>query len=130
MRSLDTNVIIRYLVNDDRAQAEAARSFIATLTADDPGFVCREVLVELSWALDRCYQFSRDSIADIFLALTATEELHIENASDVVRAAEDYRCGGAEFSDRMIVAASTRLGDGKLYTFDKTAAKLSGAILL
>jgi len=64
------------------------------------------------------------------LALAGAEELHVENASDVVRAAEDYRRGGSEFSDRMIVAASTRLGDGQLYTFDKTAAQLPGAILV
>ena len=130
MIALDTNVLVRYLVNDDPRQAEAARALLAELTSERPGFVCREVAVELSWVLDRAYGFSRDRIATVFEELVASEELHFEAADDVIRAADGYRRGGAGFSDQMIAAAARRSGAGTLYTFDRQAGQLRGAMLL
>lgn len=130
MIALDTNVLVRYLVADDERQAQSARALLSTLTPDRPGFVCREVSVELSWVLERAYGFSRDRIADIFQDLVASEELHIEAAEDVVRAAEGFRRGSAGFSDRMIIAAARRWGANELYTFDRQAAHLEGAVLM
>ena len=130
MIALDTNVLVRYLVGDDTGQAEAARAFLMELTAEQPGFVCREVVLELSWVLGGAYRFSRDRIAAILEELATTEELRMEAADDVVRAADGYRRGGAEFSDRMIAAAANRSGADALYTFDRQAARLDGAVLL
>ena len=130
MIALDTNILVRYLVYDDARQAEAARGLLAKLTAERPGFVCREVSVELAWVLDRAYGFSRHRIATVFEELVATEELRIETADDVIRAADAYRRGGAELSDQMIAAAARRSGADTLYTFDRRAAQLPGAVLL
>ena len=130
MIALDTNVLVRYLVNDDARQAQVARDLLAKLTADNPGFICREVAVELSWVLERYYRFSRNQIATIFEELVASAELYVEAAEDVVRAADGYRRGGAEFSDRMIAAAAARSDNALLHTFDKKAAELAGAVLL
>ena len=130
MIALDTNVLVRYLVADDTRQAETARALLGTLTSKQPGFVCREVCVELSWVLKRAYGFSRNRIADVFEELVASEELHIEVADDVIRAAEGYRRGGAGFSDQMIAAAARRSGADGFYTFDRQAAQLEGAVLM
>ena len=127
---VDTNVLVRYLVDDDARQAEAARALLAELASEQPGFVCREVAVELAWVLDRAYGFSRDRIATVFEELVATDELHFEAADDVIRAADGYRRGGAGFSDQMISAAARRSGADTLYTFDRRAARLRGAVLL
>ena len=130
MIALDTNVLVRYLVDDDAGQAQAARSFMAGLTPDRPGFVCREVVVELGWVLERPYGFSRDRLASVLEALAATAELRVEAVDDVLRAAAGYRQGDAGFSDRMIAAAARRAGADALYTFDRRAARLQNAILL
>lgn len=130
MIALDTNVLVRYLVNDDTQQAQVARDLLTNLTVENPGFICREVVVELSWVLERFYGFSRDQIASVFEELIATAELDVEVAADVIRATEGYRRGGAEFSDRMIAAAAAQIGNTPLYTFDKQAAQLAGAVLL
>ena len=74
MITLDTNVLVRYLVEDDVQQAEAARVLLAGLTAERPGFVCREVAVELVWVLERAYEFSRDRISTVLEELVASEE--------------------------------------------------------
>ena len=57
MTALDTNVIVRYLVAEDPGQAEAARSLLEQLTPDNPGFICREVVIEAAWVLERSYRF-------------------------------------------------------------------------
>ena len=65
MIALDTNVLVRYLVRDDQHQAEAARALLESLTIERPGYVCREVAVELVWVLERAYAFPRDRIATV-----------------------------------------------------------------
>ena len=110
---LDTNVLVRYLVDDDAEQAQAARTLLEGLTSERPGFVCREVMVELVWVLQRAYGLSRDRIAAVLEALVAAEGLQIE-AADVARAAFRYRRGGAGFSDLMIAAAAERSGASPL----------------
>ena len=130
MIALDTNVLVRYLVRDDVEQAAAARSLLESLTVNRPGYVCREVTVEIVWVLERAYGYSRDQIATILEELVATEELIIEAADDVGRAVSSYRMGGAGFSDLMILAAAERVGAHSLYTFDQKAARLEGATLV
>ena len=127
---LDTNVLVRYLVRDDTEQAEAARSLLEQLTADRPGYICREVTVELAWVLERAYGYNRDQIAAVLEELVATEGFVIEAADDVARAAFRYRTGGTGFSDLMILAAAVRSGAHPLYTFDQKAARLEGVALL
>ena len=53
MYLIDTNVLVRYLVRDDRQQAEAARALLQSVTAEKPAYACREVVVELVWVLER-----------------------------------------------------------------------------
>lgn len=130
MIALDTNVLVRYLVADDAAQTEAARALLAGLTAERPGFICREVTVELVWVLERTYRFSRERIAEVLEELIASVELEIETADDVARAAFHYRSGGAGFSDLMIAAAANRSGAHPLYTFDRRAAQMEGLELV
>ena len=99
MIGLDTNVLVRFLVRDDEQQAEKARALLESLTADRPGFVCREVVVELVWVLERAYGLSPGRIAKILVELVATEGLVIEEAGDVARAAIRYRTSGGGFSE-------------------------------
>ena len=130
MIALDTNVLVRYLVDDDAEQAQAARTLLEGLTAERSGFVCREVIVELVWVLQRTYGLSRDWIAAVLEDLVATEGLDIEAADDVARAVFRYRRGGAGFADLMIAAAAERSGAFPLYTFDRKAAQIEGTALL
>jgi len=130
MISLDTNVLVRYLVRDDLRQAEDARTLLESLTSERPGYVCREVTVELVWVLERAYGLPRKRIATVLEGLVATDGLVIEQADDVARAALRYRTVGAGFSDLMILAAAERSGVHPLYTFDQRAAQLEGVKLL
>ena len=130
MIGLDTNVLVRYLVRDDAKQAEAARALLESLTVERPGFVCREVIVELVWVLERSYRCSRDRITTVLEQLVTTDSLVVEAAADVIRAASRYRSEVAGFADLMILAATQRSEAYPLYTFDQQAAQLEGVELL
>lgn len=126
MTALDTNVLIRYLVADNPEQSEAARALIDQLTPDNPAFICREVVIETAWVLERSYRFPRTRIADALMDLTASDSLTVENSDDVVVAAHRYRQGGVGFSDLMILAASERVGATPLHTFDRQLGQMRG----
>ena len=130
MTAVDTNVIVRYLVADDPGQSEAARSLLEQLTPDTPGFICREVVIEAAWVLERSYRFPRARIAEVLMDLTASDSLVVENADDVVAAAHRYRQGGVGFSDLMILAAAEREGALPLYTFDRRLGRMRGVVLV
>ena len=63
MIALDTNVLVRYLVDDDAEQALAARTLLEGLAAERTAFICREVMLELVWVLERTYRLPRERIA-------------------------------------------------------------------
>ena len=130
MIALDTNVLIRYLTRDNPEQAEAARALLQGLTTNGPGFICREVVIEVVWVLERSYRFRRERIANIVVELMATDTLVIEDDNDVAQAAAAYREGSADFSDMMILAAANRVGAQPLYTFDRRFGRLDGTELV
>ena len=130
MIALDTNVLVRYLTRDDPAQAAVADKVIAGLAAEAPGFICREVIVELVWVLERRYRVPRAEIASALEALLAAAEIAVEAAGDVGAALFRYRDDGLGFADLMIAAAARRAGASKLVTFDRRAARIEGVELI
>ena len=130
MIAIDTNVLIRYLVRDNPEQVSVADALLEGLTPVDPGFICREVLLETVWVLERVYRFPRAQIVDVLRGLFATGSLVTEASDDVAKAAFAYGQGSADFADLMILAAAERVGATPLYTFDRRLAREEGAALL
>ena len=130
MIALDTSVLVRYLVGDDAAQAEAARALLEGLTPEVAGFVCREVLVDVVRVLEGTYGLPRAQIAGVLIELIATDSLVIEAADDVARAASSYGEGAVGFSDLMVLSAADRFGAAPLHTFDRMLARMQGTVLV
>ncbi len=130
MIALDTHVLVRFLVQDDSVQAKAAVEVIGQLTEANQGCICREVLVELVWVLERSYGYSRVEIGSVLDGLFSSVELVLEAADDLGSLIELYRIGGYGFADLMIVAAGRRMGATEMITFDRKAARLEHVRLL
>ncbi len=130
MIALDTNVLVRFLVQDEPLQAQLATNVIDQLTDEAQGFVSREVLIELVWVLERAYRLGRAEIAVALDGLLSATELNIEGSDEFALALELYRNDGFGFADLMIAAAARRAGANELVTFDRKAARLPGARLL
>lgn len=130
MIALDTNVLVRYLARDDEAQFEITAALIKNCTSDEPAHVCREVMIELVWVLERSYKYSREEIGEVLLSLVTASQLSIESAQNIASVVNLYRKEGFDFADLMIRQAANRSGASVLKTFDLKLAKLAGVELL
>ena len=130
MIALDTNVLVRFLAQDDDAQFQVAAGLIEGCTSDAPGYVCREVMIELVWVLERAYKYSREDIAETLLSIVTASQLSVENAQDIASVVNLYRDEGYDFADLMIRQSAQRAENRILKTFDQKLAKLDGVELL
>ena len=130
MIGLDTNVLVRFLTQDDPIQGPEAHALIAGLTEAEPGFIAREVMVETVWVLERAYGLTRDRIAAALEGLLGSQGLVVEAAESVALALDRYRKGGAGFSDQMIARAAEAAGCRETVTFDRKAAAIPGMRLI
>lgn len=128
MIALDTNVLVRYLAQDDREQAKAATRFIEeALTAGDPGFISAIVLCEIIWVLESCYDLKRTDVVSIIKALLDTRQIVIGEAN-AVRAALNH--SSVDLVDAIIHEVGRSRRCQRTVTFDRKFARLAGVELL
>ena len=123
MIGLDTNVLLRYIVQDDAAQAESAAKLIETrCTTEHPGYVDAIVLCEMVWVLDRGYGYVKEHILSVLWQLLSTAEIAIETPDVTWAAVQAYEKGSAGFADYLIGARNQAAGCQTTFTFDKKAS--------
>jgi predicted nucleic-acid-binding protein len=128
---LDTNVVVRYLTQDDPKQSPIATRFLEdTLTAEEPGFISLVVLAEVVWVLVSLYSVDRTGVAEVLTGLLTTEQLRVDSAEWVWRAKRRYEQSKADFSDALIFECGLAAACERSVTFDKTAASTAGFELL
>ncbi len=126
MIGIDTNVVLRYLVQDDAAQAARATEFFASLTPDAPGFISTVVWAETYWVLTRGYRFDRHTATTQLHNLAMSDEIKPEDGRAVAEATSAVLESGADFADALIASTARRAGAQSVVTFDKAAAKKLG----
>jgi predicted nucleic-acid-binding protein len=130
MIGLDTNVLLRYVVQDDAKQAALATQLIeTTLHDDEPGWIAAVVLCELVWVLEGPYDYARNAIVATLQRLFEIARFRVEQPAIAWRALDAYK-SGADFSDAMIALGNERDGCAYTATFDRGAAKLKQIRLL
>lgn len=130
MRAVDTNVLVRYLAQDDaRQSALATRLMEQQLTAADRGFVSLVVLLETVWVMESRYTADATTIGDILDDLLQAPTLEVQDAPAVREAVQRYRQGGVDLHDCLIVALAAAR-KARVLTFDAKAAKRLGMELL
>ena len=131
MIGIDTNVLVRYLAQDDPKQSAVATRFIeGRVSADNPGFVSTVTLCEIAWVLVESYGADRKRIRAAVEGLLATKQLVIERSEPVWKALRAWEGVSADFSDALIGQLAIAHGGEKTVTFDRTAARLPGFELL
>jgi predicted nucleic-acid-binding protein len=131
MIGIDTNVLVRHLVQDDLSQSRAATQVITKQgTRDDPGFINRIVLCELVWVLESAYGYPKDTIVAVLDKLLRTSQLKIEDAQSAWTAFRMYQKGKTDFADCLLGATNRIAGCDSTVTFDHAASKLEGFQLL
>lgn len=131
MAGLDTNVLVRWLVDDDAGQSRRiAAMFESAARLDETLFVPLTVMLELEWVLRSRYAFAKPDILLALNALLETRELEFQAEPAVERALHAYRQGKADFADCLHAAACWVEGKAPMLTLDAKAAKLADAKLL
>jgi len=130
MIALDTNILVRFFMQDDLKQLARVRVVMNSLSAADPAWVGLAVVQELVWVSMKIYGANRADITLMLDRLLAMSEIVVEQADVVRHAIRIYRATKVAFSDCLISASANAAGCTKTLTFDEQAAKTAGMTLI
>jgi predicted nucleic-acid-binding protein len=131
MTGLDTNVLVRYLIKDDKKQAERATAFIRKATADGESCLINSiVLCELVWVLESAYEYEKKEIVSVLEKILVTKQLEVESKDIVRQAIHDYRAGSGDIADYVIGRVNQSQGCEHTATFDRALKNYPAFILL
>jgi predicted nucleic-acid-binding protein len=120
LKGIDTNVLVRYLVKDDKKQAKKATDFIRGIaTSGGRCFINQIVLCELIWVLESAYGCSKDEIVDVLEKILITKQFEIQDKDTVRQALHDYARGKGDFADYLIGRINQNHGCKTTVTFDR-----------
>lgn len=125
MIGLDTNVLVRYLAQDDKAQSAKANHFFETrLTDKNPGYINHIVLIETIWVLESCYDASKQALIKVVQQLASTMQLLLQDSELVLKALRLYESSNVDFSDALLAIVNKQNACETTVTFDKKAGKM------
>ena len=124
MTGLDTNILVRYLTQDDPIQSRKATEIIERiLSVENPGFVSVVTTAETVWVLDRAYGFSSREIAAVIERMLQVEVLVIQHEQEVFAAMIALKQGRSSFADALIAELGAEAGCIHTLTFDQKALR-------
>jgi predicted nucleic-acid-binding protein len=125
MIGLDTNTILRYLLQDDTKQTRQANQIIdRQLSEQNPGFISLVTVLQIVWVLRSLLKRDPFQIASHIEHLLAADSLEVQNEQQVFEAAFAVKRGTGEFEDALIGALDTWAGCSRTLTFDRKATRL------
>ncbi|MHB1814112.1 MAG: PIN domain-containing protein [Steroidobacteraceae bacterium] len=131
MAGLDTNVLARWIVDDDpRQAARVKRLFEAAVARESPLFVPSTVMLELEWVLRSRYRFDKSTVLGAYNALLETQELEFQDEPAIERALSFYRQNSADFADCLHAGQCGSARRVPMITFDRRASRIPGVELL
>jgi predicted nucleic-acid-binding protein len=113
MNAIDTNLLVRLILNDDAAQAQKA---LAILNSPEQIWIAKSVFLELEWVLRGVYKFEKQAIYDVLIDFLDLENVLIEQVEQIKFALSYYQ-QGMDFGDAIHLVSS--LETNHFYTFDK-----------
>jgi len=127
MIGLDTNILVRYLTQDDPIQSPKARAIVERrLTEEKPGFVSVVAMIEIVWVLERAYRLTAHEIVGAVERMLQIDVLVVENEQEVFTAMIALKDGQGTFAEAVIAALGARMGCACTLTFDRKALRLPG----
>lgn len=130
MIGLDTNVLVRHIMQDDAKQSRKASMLIESLSVESPGFVSLVSVVELVWVLSSCYDLTREQLVQALDLLLRSKEFVVDRTDQVLKALRVFKSSSADFADCLIERTAASAGCDRTMTFDISAAKTAGMSLI
>ena len=130
MIGLDTNVIVRYIMQDDLVQSRKATRLVEeNLSSETPGYITLVTLAEVIWVLKSVYEIASKDLINLVGMLLATKQIRTERASTGYRAVKVFDSGRADFSDALILVVGMEDGCTEIVSFDKKAASIGMRVI-
>jgi predicted nucleic-acid-binding protein len=127
--ALDTNVLVRFLVEDDSSQTERARGVLQrAIQSGASCFVSDVVMCEVLWVLERSYKFRREEISQVLGRLLRATHLTFSSTEHLARSLEAYRSGPGGFADYLLREHAQARGCEAVVTFDRDLLKEPGFV--
>lgn len=131
MIGIDTNVLVRYITQDDELQAIAATEFIENCCSTGSKiFINHIVICELVWVLKKCYKLSKPKTINTIEYILKIAQFSLENPQIIWQALSDYKKGAADFADYVVGRTNKFHSCDETVTFDQKAGKSKGFKLL
>ena len=117
---IDTNLLVRYLINDDQKKAEAVDNLLDRAAKGEVRIIVPSVVIaELVWVLESFYQLKADAILELVEAIINTSGLDVTDKSTIISALRLYKSKNIDFIDAWIIEFAKERGVKTIYTFDK-----------
>lgn len=130
MIGIDTNVLVRYIAQDDPAQSvRATRLIEGECSPDEPGYIGLVVLVESVWVSESLYDATREEVGEIVRRILSIRQLVVERAEVAWKALRAFESSRADFADCVIHHVGLADGCERVVTFDKRAANAGMSLL-
>jgi predicted nucleic-acid-binding protein len=131
MASIDTNVLVRYIVQEEDSQFAIVMQLLDECAPEGrPLFVPITVALELEWVLRSNFQVGKPDLISTLSQLLSATELSFQSEAALEVALARYRDSSADFADCVHGALAAQAGEEPLWTFDKRAARVDGVKLL
>ena len=131
MIGIDTNILVRYLTQDDKVQSKLAGKIIDQYVSKSQSiFINNIVMCELVWVLNRGYKYKKEQIASVLRQIFSTTEFAFEHQSILWEALDEYENKDLDFSDALIAGVNDNHECKKTFTFDQSASQNSNFELL
>jgi predicted nucleic-acid-binding protein len=127
--ALDTNVLVRFLVDDDKAQSATAATLVRRAIAKNESLFLADIVVcETVWVLSSAYRVARGEIGDVLGQLLAATHLLFRDVDVLLRAREAFVRGRADFADYVIREGALAAGCDEVATFDRSLLREQGFV--
>lgn len=130
MIGIDTNVLVRYLAQDDPVQSPRATRLIEQEMSERvPGYISLPVLLETCWVLKRLYRATEEEVLATLRDLLDTRQVVVSQRAVVSAALARLAEDGGDFSDALIAGCAAGAGCDRIVTFDRGALRVGMQLL-
>ena len=130
MIGLDTNILVRFIAQDDPTNSPKANSIMRSLSVEEPGWIAVSAMAEFARVMKRRFRISRTDVYAMLNMFLTWPEIVVEQADLVRSAANMFQNGKAEFTDYLVACSGRKAGCSSTLTFDRKAAKTAGMTLI
>lgn len=121
MIGIDTNILLRFLVDDDPEQCRLARELLAACTPERPAYICSVTLAETVWVLNRSLGYPSEAVLEMVSRLLASREAIVEHGESLGQVLQSL--GSDDLADFLIAFSNSQAGCSHTMTLDRRAAR-------